>query len=146
MTIYQWQPHNPLLLHHPNPKKLGLQICKNKRRNLPKWFLNYNSSLKHLSKILLCQIFAHDRISLLHRKISSLVVQIFYKCLAPGHIGRFCNYNRQDQIDTNVKCQLCNQFGHSVVQCYQFSSGNRRTPGYTCLCSKCTITIRVIRM
>ena len=58
-------------------------------------------------------------------------VQICYKCRAPGHISRFCNYNGQDQIDTNLKCQICNQFGHSAVQCYQFSSVNRRTPGDT---------------
>ena len=27
-----------------------------------------------------------------------------YKCRAPSHISRLCNYKGQDQIDTNLKC------------------------------------------
>lgn len=45
-----------------------------------------------------------------------------YKCHAPRHISKFCNWNGQGRIDAKFQCQLCNQFGHTAMQCCQYNN------------------------
>ncbi|CAC5421431.1 unnamed protein product [Mytilus coruscus] len=51
-----------------------------------------------------------------------------FSCNSSDHIKRYCNLNGQGIISSDVKCQLCDQIGHSAASCMKLSE-NRTIPG-----------------
>ncbi|VDI47531.1 Hypothetical predicted protein [Mytilus galloprovincialis] len=44
-----------------------------------------------------------------------------FNCNSPNHIKRYCNWNGQGVSSSDITCQLCDQIGHSAVNCKRLS-------------------------
>ncbi|CAC5403826.1 unnamed protein product [Mytilus coruscus] len=44
-----------------------------------------------------------------------------FNCSSPNHIKRYCNWNGQGVSSSDITCQLCDQNGHSAVNCKRLS-------------------------
>ncbi|CAC5405275.1 unnamed protein product [Mytilus coruscus] len=44
-----------------------------------------------------------------------------FNCSSPNHIKRYCNWNGQGVSSSDITCQLCDQNGHSAVNCERLS-------------------------
>lgn len=60
-----------------------------------------------------------------------------FNCRAHGHVKRYCNWNGDGKISSEICCQLCNQTGHGAVQCMRFKQKPDNTKKTVCqICSK----------
>lgn len=63
---------------------------------------------------------------------TSPTVRTCYKCHGEGHMQRNCKWNGQGSRSATVKCQLCQQMGHTAPTCISLTTA--RTPEPCQLC------------
>ena len=70
-------------------------------------------------------------------QVSSRSEIVCFNCNSPGHIKRLCNWNVQGNAHHTLECQLCNQKGHTALQCSKFNNNTTQHSNVVCqICSK----------